>query len=95
MAALSPARQLLADKGYDSVSFRNFLKARGTRPVIPPRKNRKIQYPYDKQLYRQRNQIERSFGRLKDYRRIATRFDRNVRNFMAAIRLAVTVIWWL
>ena len=71
------------------------MRKRGTRPVIPPRRNRKVRYRYDKQLYKQRNRIERMFVRLKDYRRIATRFDRNVRNYMAAVCIAVTVIWWL
>ena len=63
--------------------------------VDPPRKNRKVQYHYDKTVYRQRNIIERMFCRLKDWRRIATRFDRNIKNFIAAIALAAAVIWWL
>jgi transposase len=63
--------------------------------VIPPRKNRKIQYEYDKTVYKKRNVIERMFCRLKDWRRIATRFDRNIQNFMSAIALAAAVIWWL
>ena len=67
----------------------------GTTAVIPPRKNRKVQYHYDKTVYRQRNIIERMFCRLKDWRRIATRFDRNIKNFIAAIALAAAVIWWL
>jgi transposase len=71
------------------------LRNRGTKPVIPPRRNRRVRYRYDKQLYKQRNRVERMFGRLKDYRRIATRFDRNVRNYMAAVCIAVTVIWWI
>ena len=66
-----------------------------TTAVIPPRKNRKVQYHYDKTVYRQRNIIERMFCRLKDWRRIATRFDRNIKNFIAAIALAAAVIWWL
>jgi transposase len=69
--------------------------ARGTEAVIPPRKNRKTQYDYDKAIYKQRNIIERMFCRLKDWRRIATRFDRNLKTFMAAIALAAIVIWWL
>jgi len=92
---LPPTRHLLADKGYDSTSFRQWLRKRGTKPVIPPRRNRKVRYRYDKQIYKQRNRVERMFGRLKDYRRIATRFDRNVRNYLAAVCIAVTVIWWL
>lgn len=90
---MPPAKQLIADKGYDSNALRDWLKRRGTEPVIPPRSNRKMQLRYDKRLYRERNRIERSFGRLKDFRRIATRFDRNVKNFMAALCLAAVVIW--
>lgn len=92
---MPPTTELIADKGYDSKALRDWLEARGTTAVIPPRKNRKIQYEYDKAIYKQRNIIERMFCRLKDWRRIATRFDRNIKNFMAAIALAATVIWWL
>ncbi len=93
--ALPPSAELVGDKGYDSQRLREWLEARGTQPVIPPRSNRKIQYDYDKAIYKQRNVIERMFCRLKDWRRIATRFDRNIKNFMAAIAIAATVIWWL
>ena len=93
--AMPASAELVADKGYDSKALREWLEARGTQPVIPPRKNRKIQYDYDKAIYKQRNIIERMFCRLKDWRRIATRFDRNLKNFMAAIAIAATVIWWL
>ncbi len=93
--AMPPSAELVADKGYDSQALREWLEARGTQAVIPPRKNRKIQYDYDKAIYRQRNVIERMFCRLKDWRRIATRFDRNVKNFMSAIALAAAVIWWM
>ena len=65
------------------------------RSVIPPRKTRKTKYNYDKAIYKQRNIIERMFCRFKDWRRIATRFDRNLKSFMAAIALAAIVIWWL
>ena len=95
IAALRPSKKLIADKGYDSAALREWLMDRGTQPVIPPRKNRKIQYEYDKTLYKQRNIIERTFGRIKDFRRIATRFDRNVKNFMAACCIAASIIWWL
>lgn len=93
--ALPPSAELVADKGYDSQALREWLSERGTRPVIPPRKNRKIQFDYDKAIYKQRNVIERMFCRLKDWRRIATRFDRKIECFMGAIALAATVIWWL
>jgi transposase len=71
--ALPPARELLGDRGYDSDGFRAALVARGITPCIPPRKNRKRAITYDKALYRQRHRIENAFGRLKDWRRIATR----------------------
>jgi transposase len=87
--------ELVADKGYDSQALREWLDARGTEAVIPSRKTRKTQYNYDKAIYRQRNIIERKFCRFKDWRRIATRFDRKLKSFMAAIALAAIVIWWL
>ena len=59
---------------------------------IPPKRNRKVQRPYDQQLYRERNHIERLFGRLKQCRRIATRYDKTVRNFLAFLHLAATMI---
>ena len=93
--AMPPAAERVADKGYDSKALRDWLAERGTTAVIPPRKNRKVRYHYDKTVYRQRNIIERMFCRLKDWRRIATRFDRNIKNFIAAIALAAAIIWWL
>jgi len=64
-------------------------------PCIPGRKNRKQAIQYDAGLYKQRNHIERMFGRLKDWRRIATRYDRCAHTFMSAICIAATVIFWL
>jgi transposase len=93
--AMPVSAELVADKGYDSKALREWLTERGTQTVIPPRKNRKVQYDYDKAIYKQRNIIERMFCRLKDWRRIATRFDRNLKNFVGAIALAAAVIWWL
>jgi transposase len=95
LEALPPSAELVADKGYDSQALREWLDQRGTTAVIPPRRNRKVQYDYDKAIYKQRNVIERMFCRLKDWRRIHTRFDRKAKNFLAAIALAATVIWWL
>ena len=91
----SPTRAMTAKPSWTSRILRDWLAERGTTAVIPPRKNRKVQYHYDKTVYRQRNIIERMFCRLKDWRRIATRFDRNIKNFIAAIALAAAVIWWL
>jgi transposase len=74
---------------------RNFIRARGAEPVISPKKNRKVQYRYDKELYKARNRIERFFCRLKDFRRVATRYDRQPYTFMAAVFLASIVAFWL
>jgi transposase len=92
---LPPARELIADRGYDSNPFRAALAERGITACIPPRKNRKQPIPYDKALYRQRHRIEIMFGRLKDWRRIAMRYDRCAHTFFSAITLAATVIFWL
>ena len=92
---LPKATMLLADRGYDSDGFREKLKARGIIPCIPPRKNRKIQYQYDKNLYKKRHKVENMFGRLKDWRRISTRYDRQAHTFLSAIQIAATVIFYL
>ncbi len=93
--ALPRAKELLGDKGYDSDWFRDALTKRGIAPCIPPRKHRKIQLPYDTALYKQRHRIENMFGRLKDWRRVHTRYDRCAHTFMSAICIAATVCYWL
>ena len=93
IAAMPPSAELVGDKGYDSNDLRAWLASRGTAPVIP--RNRKVQLDCDPAIYKQRNVIERMFSRFKDWRRIATRFDRNIKNFIANIAIAATVIWWL
>jgi transposase len=85
---------LIADKGYDSDDFREALKARGTEPCIPPRRNRKAPRDYDKALYRKRHKIENLFAKLKDWRRIATRYDRCAHAF-SAICIAAAVAFFL
>jgi putative transposase len=95
LPALPEADVLIADRGYDSDRFREALNALGIEPCIPGRSNRKIPVPYDASLYRQRNRIERMFGRLKDWRRIALRYDRCAHTFMSAICIAAIVIFWL
>ena len=76
LPALPPARELLGDRGYDSNRFRLALANRGIAACIPSTRSRKVPLPYDKLLYRQRHRIENAFGRLKDWRHIATRYDR-------------------
>jgi len=95
LPALPPARELLADRGYDSNRFRANLIERGIIPCIPSTRSRKVPLPYDKELYRQRHRIETMFARLKDWRRIATRYDRCAHAFLSAITIAATVTYWL
>lgn len=93
--ALPSARQLLGDKGYDADWFRQVLAERGITACIPSRSNRKKPIEHDRELYRQRHKIENMFGRLKDWRRIHTRYDRCAHTFMSAICIAAAVIFWL
>jgi len=85
----------LADAAYDSDGLRALLIARGTTPVIPNNPTRKRRHPFDRTAYRLRNAVERTFCRLKDWRRIATRYDKLARNFAAAVILASIVSYWL
>lgn len=93
--ALPPAKAMLGDRGYDADWFRNALNARGITPCIPSKANRKVTIPHDKALYRQRHKIENMFGKLKDWRRIHTRYDRCAHTFFSAIAIAATVIFWI
>ena len=89
-----PIRRLLADKAYDTNKLRRLLAEHGVEAVIPSIARRKPLIPYDPVLYRQRNLIERMFGRLKDFRRIATRYDKLANNFMAGVFLAAIITFW-
>jgi len=94
--AQAPAtRSLIADKGYDGDGLRAHIVERGATPVIPNKSNRVVVHPFNKRLYKGRNVIERCFCRLKDFRRIATRYDKLARNFSAAVHLAALVAYWL
>lgn len=95
MEALPPAKAMLADRGYDADWFRNALLARGITPCIPSKTNRKVPIPHDTVLYKQRHRIENMFGKLKDWRRVATRYDRCAHTFFSAIAIAAAVIFWL
>ena len=93
--ALPPAASLIADRGYDSTWFRQELAARGIQPCIPSSRSRKRPYPFDKDLYRQRHKIENLFAKLRDWRRVATRYDRCAHTFFSAICIDAIVIFWL
>jgi transposase len=88
------AKKLLGDRAYDSAKLRQWLEDRGTTAVIPNKSNRKQPYRFDKQSYKQRHRIENAFCRLKDFRRIATRYDRLARNFLASVCLVAAIVWW-
>ena len=88
-------KALLADKGYDGDRFRESLLIRGILPIIPPRSNRKVPEHPDYRRYRDRNRVERMFGKPKQQRRIATRYDRCPKVFLSAVILAATVLFWL
>jgi transposase len=94
LAPLPAARRCLADTAYDSDALRGFLIDRGTLPVIPNNPTRKRLHPFNQKAYRQRNLIERMFCRLKDWRRIATRYDKLANNFAASVAIASLVLWW-
>ena len=88
------ADAILADKAYDAEDrVIDLLRTAGKEIVIPPKRNRKEQRSYDKELYKARHLIENFFCKLKQFRAIATRYDKTARNFLAAIYLAATTIW--
>ncbi len=93
--ALPPAQTLIGDRGYDSNAFREALTERGIEPCIPSSRSRKVPIPHNKTLYRQRHKIENMFARLKDWRRIATRYDRCAHTFFSAICIAAAVSFYL
>lgn len=93
--ALPPAKTPIADRGYDSTPFRQALLQKGIVSCIPSSRSRKVPYPYDKALYRQRHKVENLFAKLKDWRRIATRYDRCAHTFFSAICIAATMIFWI
>jgi transposase len=93
--SLPPAKELLADRGYDANWFRTALKEKGITPCIPSKKNRKVPIPYDATLYKQRHKVENMFAKLKDWRRIAMRYDRCAHTFFSAICIAAICIFYL
>ena len=93
--ALHDARpaKLRGDKGYDSDEIRNDLAKRGIEPVIPPWLNRTTPIQYDREAYKRRNLIERCVNRLKQFRRIATRYEKTARAYLSMLCIAATRLW--
>ena len=90
-----PLARLIADKAYDTNAFRRLLAEQETEAVIPSIARRNPKIPHDAIAYRQRHKIENFFCRAKDWRRIATRYDKLARNFLAAVVLTAAIIWWI
>ena len=89
------AEKLLVDKAYDVDDLREWLEARGTRAVIANKSNRKRRYSFTKKAYRLRHLVENAICRLKDLGRIATRYDKVARNFLASVCLVAAIVWWV
>ncbi len=85
----------MADRAYDTDAVRAQIQAQGAVPNIPSKRSRRWKQCFSPVLYRGRNAVERMFGRLKDFRRIATRYDKLAANFLAAVQLAAAVSYWL
>lgn len=86
-------KAVLADRGYDSGNLVLRIEALDAEAVIPSRKNRKAPREHDAELYRERNKVERLIGRLKQYRRVATRYEKTARNYLAMVHLACSLVW--
>jgi transposase len=90
---LMPGSDVVADRGYDSDAVLDFVRQAGAQPHIPSTSRRLVHRSVDHAIYRQRNLVERFFNKLKHFRRIATRFDKLARNYLAAVLLASTRLW--
>ncbi len=94
LSAVAHPKRLIADKAYDVDSLRRWLKARRIKAVIPSTATRTVPYPLDGRAYRRRNLIERLFCRLKNWRRVATRYDRLAQNYLSAVALVALATEW-
>jgi len=84
---------VLADRGYDSDDFVEVIESKGAVAVIPSRRGRKAPRVHDADLYKERNLVERLFQKLKQYRRIATRYERKAKHYLGTLQLAASMIW--
>ncbi len=94
LGAVATPRRLVADRAYDVDSLRRWLDARRVEAVIPSTATRTVPYPLDRRAYARRNLVERLIGRLKNWRRLATRHDRLARNHLAAFALVAVATEW-
>jgi transposase len=93
-AAAGRFDRLLADKGYDTDAIRAAVAKLGAEAVIPSTRSRRAPLPYDRTAYRARNQVERLWCRLKDWRRVATRYDKLAANYLAGALIAASLSYW-
>jgi transposase len=84
---------VVADKAYDSDALLEYISAHGAVAVIPPRAQRKEQRSYDRELYKERNLVERFFNRIKQFRRVATRYEKLTRNYFSMLNLVCAYLW--
>ena len=94
LGAAAKPKRLLADKAYDADRLRRWLKQRRIRAAIPSTASRRTPYPLDRAASKRRNVIERLFCKLKNWRRVATRYDRLARNYLSGLALAAIIIAW-
>jgi transposase len=87
------AKAVIADKGYDSDAVVETIEAAGAIVVIPSKSNRKVQRPHDKELYKERNLVERFFNRLKHWRGLATRYEKTIESYLAMVHLVCARLW--
>ena len=88
-----PAQAVVADKGYDADAFVRRIEAQGAQAVIPPRSNRIEQRDFDRHVYKDRNLVERFFNRLKQFRRIATHYERLAQDLFSMLNIVCAYIW--
>ena len=94
LEGLQASQAVIADRGYDWQHLVDLVASRGGRAHIPTQRDRKNQRSVDRELYRQRNLIERFFNKLKHFRRIATRYDKLARNYLSGALIAATIAFW-
>ena len=87
-------RAVVGDKGYSSPTARARLRRRGIRPVIPSKSNERNQPRFDRNAYRARNRVERLINRLKQFRRVATRYEKRAVNYLAMLHIGMILLWF-
>lgn len=93
LAAHPTPGDVVADRGYDARAILELIAAHGGRGHIPTQRDRKVQRSVDAAIYRQRNLVERFFNKLKHFRKVATRYEKTARNFLAAVLIACSRLW--